>query len=87
MCEICSKLTIKKPERRHYSVFTVNFEQISNNLLVFPLLTLKNQPIVELVTVDKNCTEIKLINKYQWVRSSVRACVTIKNNHFENIYF
>ena len=40
-----------------------------------------------MVTVDKNCTEIKLIGKYQWVRSNVRACVTIKNNHFENISF
>ena len=32
MCEICSKLTIKTPEQRHWrrsSVFVVNFEQIS----------------------------------------------------------
>ena len=34
MREICSKLTIKKPERRHwrrFGVFIVNFEQISLN--------------------------------------------------------
>ena len=31
-CEICSKLTIKTPERRHYrrsGVFIVNFEQVN----------------------------------------------------------
>ena len=39
MCEICSKLITKIPERRHWrrsGVFIVNFEQIS----LFPLLTL-----------------------------------------------
>ena len=43
MCEICSKLTIKTPERRQwrsYGVFIVNFEQILHIVLVFPLLTL-----------------------------------------------
>ena len=42
-CEICSKLTIKMPERRHwrhYGVFIVNFEHISHLVLVFLLLTL-----------------------------------------------
>ena len=42
-CEICSKLTIKIPERRkwHRSViFIVNFEHISHLVLVFLLLTL-----------------------------------------------
>ena len=37
-CEICSKLTIKTPERCHWScsdVFIVNFEHISHLLLVF----------------------------------------------------
>ena len=41
-CEICSKLTIKMPERRHwrhYGVF-INFEHISHLVLVFLLLTL-----------------------------------------------
>ena len=44
MCEICSKLTIKTPEQRHwrrYGVFIVNFEHISHIFLVFLLLTLK----------------------------------------------
>ena len=43
-CEICSKLTIKTPERRHWrlsGVFIVNFEHISHLGLVFLLLTLK----------------------------------------------
>ena len=42
MCEICSKLTIKTPERRQgrrSGVFIVNFEQISHIFQVFPLLT------------------------------------------------
>ena len=37
-CEICSKLTIKTPERRHWrstGVFIVNFEHISPLFLVF----------------------------------------------------
>ena len=37
-CEICSKLTIKTPERR--LVFIVNFEYTSHLALVFLLLTL-----------------------------------------------
>ena len=43
-CEICSKLTVKTPERRHWrhsGVFVVNFEQISHPVLVFLLLALK----------------------------------------------
>ena len=43
-CEICSKLTIKTPERRkwrHFGVFIVNFEHISQLILVFLLLALR----------------------------------------------
>ena len=41
-CEICSKLTIKTPEqrRRRSGVFMVNFEHISQLVLVFLLWTL-----------------------------------------------
>ena len=42
-CEICSKLIIKTPERRHWGrsgVFIVNFEHTSHLALVFLLLTL-----------------------------------------------
>ena len=42
-CEICSKLKIKIPERRHWhcsGIFIVNFEHISHLVLVFLLLTL-----------------------------------------------
>ena len=41
--EICSKLTIKIPKRRHRrrsGIFIVNFEHISHLVLVFLLLTL-----------------------------------------------
>ena len=43
ICEICSKLTIKTPERCHCrcsGVFIVNLEHISHLVLVFLLLTL-----------------------------------------------
>ena len=42
-CEICSKLTIKTPERCHWrcsGVFVVNFGHILHLILVFLLLTL-----------------------------------------------
>ena len=39
-CQICSKLTIKIPERRRSGNFIVNFEHISHLVLVFLLLTL-----------------------------------------------
>ena len=41
-CEICSKLTIKTPERRRRRscVFSLNFEHISHLVLMFLLLTL-----------------------------------------------
>ena len=46
-CEICSKITIKIPERCHpmasFGIFIVNFEYISNLVLVFLLLTLNLQ--------------------------------------------
>ena len=40
-CKICSKLTIKTPERQHWCrsvVFIVNFEHISHLVLAFLLL-------------------------------------------------
>ena len=39
-CEICSKLTKKTSERRHFDGFVVNFEHISHLILVFLLLIL-----------------------------------------------
>ena len=42
-CELCSKLTMKTPERRQWrcsGVFIVNFEHISLLVLVFLMLTL-----------------------------------------------
>ena len=46
MCKICSKLPIKTPATLHWlrsRVFIVNFEQISNIVLVFQLLTLTRE--------------------------------------------
>ena len=52
-CEICSKLTIKTPERHqlhHSGVFIVNFEHTSYLFLVFLYLTLNMQ-----LPAWKNC--------------------------------
>ena len=46
MWKICYKLTIKIPERRkrrRCGLFIVNFEQISNIILVFPLSILHKE--------------------------------------------
>ena len=43
MCETCSKLTIKTPERcywRRSAVFIVNFEHLPHLVLIFLVLTL-----------------------------------------------
>ena len=48
-CEICSKLTIKTPERRqwhqlrHFGIFIFNFEHISLSVVMFLLLTLSKK--------------------------------------------
>ena len=44
-CEICSKLTIKTSERRHWGrsdVFIVNFEHISHLALVFYIVNFEH---------------------------------------------
>ena len=54
-CEICSKLTIKISERRHWrrsDIFIVNFEHISHLVLVFLMLALN---MLTLKTL--NCTQ------------------------------
>ena len=43
MFEICTKLPLKAPEQRHWrccGFFMINFEQVSQIVLVFPLLPL-----------------------------------------------
>ena len=49
-CEICSKLTIKTPERRGSGVFIVDFEHVSHLALL--LLTLSRKMPAG-VTLDK----------------------------------
>ena len=53
MCEVCSKLTVKTPERcqwRLSGVIIVNFEHISHLVLVFLLLTLNMYLLAGLCT-------------------------------------
>ena len=52
MHEICSKLTIKTPERRQMTcsgVFIVNIKQISLIALEFPLLSLNKRMRTEIL--------------------------------------
>ena len=54
-CKICSKLTVKPPERRHChrsGVFIVNFEHISH-LSFVKLLTLNKKMLAELFCKSK----------------------------------
>ena len=63
-CEICLKLTIKTPERRHwrrYGVFIVNFEHISHFFQMFLLLTLNKQMLAKLVLLH---AERQLVQKW-----------------------
>ena len=55
MCEICSKLTIKTPERhrwRHSGVCIVNSKEISHIVLMFLLLTLNKNILWKKFTVQ-----------------------------------
>ena len=74
-CEICSKLTIKTPERRHWrssDVFIVNFEHITHLVLVFLLLTLSRY-----MPAGKHCVNNLFVDAVQnsfsqATRSSIR---------------
>ena len=66
-CEICSKLTIKIPERCHWrrsGIFIVNFKHISHIVLVLLLLTLN----MHLSTGNKlkNC-RILLLKRFYYL--------------------
>ena len=63
MYKICSKVTIKKPERQINLVtsISINFEQISHIALVFPLLTLNT-----LETVTFNCSNCQKRHCKEW---------------------
>ena len=55
-CEICSKLTIKTPERRqwrHSGVFVINFEHISQFFLVYLLLTLNKEMLAGVCVLNE----------------------------------
>ena len=64
ICEVCSQLTIKTSERRHWrlsGVYIFNFEQISHISLVFSLLTLNKQMLAG--------KEGKPANSFLWQKS------------------
>ena len=71
-CEICSKLTIKTSERRHWrhsGVFIVNVGHISNFVLVFLLLTLSRW-----ILAGRFQEHNKDSIKYLWLRFYSKNC-------------
>ena len=76
MYEKCSKLTIKISERRYCccsGAFIVNFEQISNIVLMLPLLTLNKEQFT-LVNIYRSlhCVKSVQIRSFFW---SVFSCI------------
>ena len=60
MCEICSKLTIKTPERRQFAISIFNPEHVLHLVLVLLKLTLNKQMLVGLITGWQLATLLKL---------------------------
>ena len=65
-CEICTNLTIKTSERRHWrrsGVFIVNFVHISHLVLMFLSLTLRRQMPAGYALILANSSIIKIIRR------------------------
>ena len=88
MSKICSKLTIKTPERRrrHSNVFIVNFEQMSQIVLVFLLLTLnKYMPAgVVLAISSANIYLFKFTNRNTRKRCKICSELKIKTSKWRH---
>ena len=77
-CEICSKTTIKRPERSHWrrsGVFIVNFKHISFLFLMFLLLTLNSLVFVVMWYLERI---------HNWKHSEHRVHVFVEN--FEHVF-
>ena len=59
-CEICSKLTIKTPERRQFAISIFNSEHVLHLVLVLLKLTLNKQMLVGFITGWQLTTLLKL---------------------------
>ena len=74
-CKICSNLTMRTAERRHWlhsGPFIVNFEHISHLFVVFLLLTL-NRQLLAGKNFKRECTSINL---FSYVSIAVLTNVT-----------
>ena len=81
--EICSKLTIKTPERRQRhrsSVFVVNFEYISRLFLVYLLLTLNKYVLAGM------CIEHTWIYKINWQILTTKVINTCFLNKYQKTF-
>ena len=81
-CEICSNLTIKTLERRHwgFGVFIVNSEHISDLILVFPLLTSNIQLSAEISRFDKTLAPYHV--NFKMLESLIKNGGKSENFHF-----
>ena len=71
-CEICSKLTINTPERRHWrrsGVFIVNFEHILHLVLVLLFLTLSR--LMPAGISSKNTATLSVLIKWFSMKSLI----------------
>ena len=92
-CEICSKLTIKLPERCHWRLsgnFIVNFEHISYFVLVFLLLALNRYkfshntiPATKLLFLQDGCTAL-MFSCYDGHEATVKFLLGMHFFAFEN---
>ena len=76
--KICSKLTIKTPQRRYWcrsGVFIVNFEHISHLFLVFLLLTLRVK-IKAKISINKGIT-FKMIKFWFFIVTN-QLCIQVR---------
>ena len=76
--KICSKLTIKTPQRRYWcrsGVFIVNFEHISHLFLVFLLLTLRVK-IKAKISINKVIT-FKMIKFWFFIVTN-QLCIQVR---------
>ena len=64
-CEICSKLTIKTPERRQFYISISNSEHVLHFVLVLLKLTLNKQMLVGLITGWELATLLKLALRFR----------------------
>ena len=95
MCEICSKLTKKTPERRQWrrtGIFIVNCEQISHIILVNSVADFEYVNAWRVIctiqrVLQKNISNLKYYKKYEINSNKMFSCKNISLSSFRCIYW